>query len=93
MSPARVAHGHNPLRTAQDRRLPRIAGPCGLVLFGVNHSVFLRIKRAVFRVDLLRSRGKHVSVFLRAKTDRVVAAVGAVGHAFSEGFGTGQLKE
>lgn len=35
MSPARVAHGHNPLRTAQDRRLPRIAGPCGLVLFGV----------------------------------------------------------
>jgi glucose-6-phosphate 1-dehydrogenase len=35
MSPARVAHGHNPLRTAQDKRLPRIAGPCGLVLFGV----------------------------------------------------------
>ncbi|MDQ4054393.1 MAG: glucose-6-phosphate dehydrogenase [Actinomycetota bacterium] len=25
----------NPLREAQDRRLPRIAGPCGLVLFGV----------------------------------------------------------
>lgn len=25
----------NPLRDAQDRRLPRIAGPCGLVLFGV----------------------------------------------------------
>ncbi|MEW1953676.1 glucose-6-phosphate dehydrogenase [Terrabacter sp. NPDC080008] len=35
MSPARVSHGHNPLRTAEDRRLPRIAGPCGLVLFGV----------------------------------------------------------
>ncbi|WP_323100062.1 glucose-6-phosphate dehydrogenase [Intrasporangium sp. YIM S08009] len=35
MSPARVAHGHNPLRTAEDKRLPRIAGPCGLVLFGV----------------------------------------------------------
>ncbi|WP_374968974.1 glucose-6-phosphate dehydrogenase [Terrabacter sp. BE26] len=35
MSPVRVARGHNPLRTAQDRRLPRIAGPCGLVLFGV----------------------------------------------------------
>jgi len=27
--------GHNPLRDAADRRLPRIAGPCGLVLFGV----------------------------------------------------------
>ena len=35
MSPARVAHGHNPLRDPQDKRLPRIAGPCGLVLFGV----------------------------------------------------------
>jgi glucose-6-phosphate 1-dehydrogenase len=35
MTPARIAHGENPLRTAQDKRLPRIAGPCGLVLFGV----------------------------------------------------------
>ncbi|MEO7752523.1 MAG: glucose-6-phosphate dehydrogenase [Terracoccus sp.] len=35
MSPARVSHGVNPLRDASDRRLPRIAGPCGLVLFGV----------------------------------------------------------
>jgi glucose-6-phosphate 1-dehydrogenase len=25
----------NPLREAEDRRLPRIAGPCGLVIFGV----------------------------------------------------------
>jgi glucose-6-phosphate 1-dehydrogenase len=25
----------NPLRDSQDRRLPRIAGPCGMVLFGV----------------------------------------------------------
>src|SRR5262245_39400813 len=25
----------NPLRDPEDRRLPRIAGPCGLVLFGV----------------------------------------------------------
>ncbi|MDP9398679.1 MAG: glucose-6-phosphate dehydrogenase [Actinomycetota bacterium] len=29
------ARGLNPLRHAQDRRLPRIAGPCGLVIFGV----------------------------------------------------------
>lgn len=35
MSPARVAHGINPLRDPEDKRLPRIAGPCALVLFGV----------------------------------------------------------
>ncbi|MBB2987740.1 glucose-6-phosphate dehydrogenase [Terracoccus luteus] len=35
MSPAKVAAGSNPLRDAADRRLPRIAGPCGLVMFGV----------------------------------------------------------
>ncbi|MDQ2757404.1 MAG: glucose-6-phosphate dehydrogenase [Actinomycetota bacterium] len=35
MSPARVAAGANPLRDPRDRRLPRIAGPCGMVLFGV----------------------------------------------------------
>ena len=35
MSPARVAAGSNPLRDPRDKRLPRIAGPCGLVLFGV----------------------------------------------------------
>ncbi|AKU16809.1 glucose-6-phosphate dehydrogenase [Luteipulveratus mongoliensis] len=35
MSPARVARGVNPLRQVEDKRLPRIAGPCGMVLFGV----------------------------------------------------------
>ena len=36
MSPASKTTGWtNPLRDPQDRRLPRIAGPCGLVLFGV----------------------------------------------------------
>ncbi|HEY5248365.1 MAG TPA: glucose-6-phosphate dehydrogenase, partial [Dermatophilaceae bacterium] len=35
MSPAAVARGQNPLRSPQDKRLPRIAGPCSLVLFGV----------------------------------------------------------
>ena len=35
MSPARVAAGTNPLRDPRDRRLPRIAGPCGMVMFGV----------------------------------------------------------
>ncbi|MGN7249157.1 glucose-6-phosphate dehydrogenase [Janibacter anophelis] len=35
MSPARVTAGSNPLRDPRDKRLPRIAGPCSLVLFGV----------------------------------------------------------
>ena len=35
MSPARVAQGINPLRDPRDKRLPRVAGPCGLVLFGI----------------------------------------------------------
>ena len=35
MSPAKVAAGSNPLRDHRDKRLPRIAGPCSLVLFGV----------------------------------------------------------
>jgi glucose-6-phosphate 1-dehydrogenase len=35
MSPARVAKGLNPLRDERDKRLQRIAGPCGLVIFGV----------------------------------------------------------
>jgi glucose-6-phosphate 1-dehydrogenase len=35
MSPARVSAGSNPLRDPRDKRLPRIAGPCGMVLFGV----------------------------------------------------------
>ena len=35
MSPSKVAHGQNPLRDPRDKRLPRIAGPCSLVLFGV----------------------------------------------------------
>ncbi len=35
MSPARVAPGVNPLRDPRDRRMRRIAGPCGLVIFGV----------------------------------------------------------
>jgi glucose-6-phosphate 1-dehydrogenase len=30
-----VAKGLNPLRNPADKRLPRIAGPCGLVIFGV----------------------------------------------------------
>ena len=35
MRPARVTADVNPLRDPRDKRLPRIAGPCSLVLFGV----------------------------------------------------------
>ena len=35
MSPTPVGRGDNPLRDERDKRLPRIAGPCGLVIFGV----------------------------------------------------------
>lgn len=35
MSPKLVAAHENPLRDPRDRRLPRIAGPSGLVIFGV----------------------------------------------------------
>ncbi|MEO0048749.1 MAG: hypothetical protein RL556_81, partial [Actinomycetota bacterium] len=35
MSPAKVAPGVNPLRDPEDRRLNRIAGPSGLIIFGV----------------------------------------------------------
>jgi len=35
LRPTKVAHGQNPLRDPRDKRLPRIAGPCSLVLFGV----------------------------------------------------------
>ncbi len=35
MSPVRVRSGHNPLRDPRDKRLQKIAGPCGLVIFGV----------------------------------------------------------
>ena len=35
MSPARVTADSNPLRDPRDKRLPRIAGPCSMVMFGV----------------------------------------------------------
>ncbi|MBD8077732.1 glucose-6-phosphate dehydrogenase [Cellulosimicrobium arenosum] len=35
MRPATITADHNPLRDPSDLRLPRIAGPCGLVIFGV----------------------------------------------------------
>ncbi len=47
--------GSNPLRDPQDRRLPRIAGPCGLVIFGVTGD--LSRKKLMPAVYDLASRG------------------------------------
>ena len=51
---ARVTY-RNPLRDPQDRRLPRIAGPCGLVLFGVTGD--LSRKKVMPAVYDLANRG------------------------------------
>jgi glucose-6-phosphate 1-dehydrogenase len=45
----------NPLRDARDRRLPRIAGPCGLVLFGVTGD--LSTKKVMPAIYDLANRG------------------------------------
>jgi len=45
----------NPLRDPQDRRLPRIAGPCGLVIFGVTGD--LSTKKLMPAIYDLANRG------------------------------------
>ena len=45
----------NPLRDDRDRRLPRIAGPCGLVLFGVTGD--LATKKVMPAIYDLANRG------------------------------------
>ena len=55
MSPTRVAHGMNPLRDPRDKRLPRIAGPCALVLFGVTGD--LATKKIMPAIYDLANRG------------------------------------
>ncbi len=55
MSPARVRPGENPLRDPKDKRLPRIAGPCGLVLFGVTGD--LATKKLMPAIYDLANRG------------------------------------
>ncbi len=55
MSPARVARGRNPLRAPDDLRLPRIAGPCAVVLFGVTGD--LAKKKLLPAIYDLTSRG------------------------------------
>jgi glucose-6-phosphate 1-dehydrogenase len=52
---SRAKRLENPLRDPQDRRLPRIAGPCGLVIFGVTGD--LSRKKLMPAVYDLASRG------------------------------------
>ena len=55
MSPARVSPDVNPLRDPRDKRLPRIAGPCSLVLFGVTGD--LALKKLLPAIYDLANRG------------------------------------
>src|SRR6201992_3245238 len=59
MSPARSAAGaarwQNPLRDKRDKRLPRIAGPCAVVIFGVTGD--LARKKVVPAIYDLANRG------------------------------------
>ncbi len=59
MTPARTAadaaQWHNPLRDKRDKRLPRIAGPCGMVIFGVTGD--LARKKVMPAVYDLANRG------------------------------------
>ena len=55
MSPARITATHNPLRDPRDKRLPRIAGPCSLVLFGVTGD--LATKKLMPAIYDLANRG------------------------------------
>jgi glucose-6-phosphate 1-dehydrogenase len=55
MTPAAVTRSHNPLRDPRDKRLQRIAGPCGLVIFGVTGD--LATKKLMPAVYDLANRG------------------------------------
>ena len=59
MTPARAAadtaQWRNPLRDKLDKRLPRIAGPCGMVIFGVTGD--LARKKVMPAVYDLANRG------------------------------------
>ena len=55
MSPARISRDHNPLRAPDDLRLPRIAGPCAVVMFGVTGD--LARKKLLPAIYDLASRG------------------------------------
>ncbi len=61
MTIARVARGINPLRDPRDKRLPRVAGPCALVLFGVTGD--LARKKLLPAIYDLSNRGLLPSSF------------------------------
>ncbi|WP_029069665.1 glucose-6-phosphate dehydrogenase [Jonesia quinghaiensis] len=55
MQPVALSSGNNPLRDPRDQRLPRIAGPCGIVIFGVTGD--LARKKLIPAVYDLANRG------------------------------------
>lgn len=55
MAPAEVSATVNPLRRGDDKRLPRIAGPCSMVMFGVTGD--LARKKLLPAIYDLASRG------------------------------------
>ncbi len=55
MTPVEITPEFNPLRLASDRRLSRIAGPCGLIIFGVTGD--LSCKKLMPAVYDLANRG------------------------------------
>jgi glucose-6-phosphate 1-dehydrogenase len=82
VSPARVSAGRNPLRDSRDKRLPRIAGPCSLVLFGVTGD--LARKKLLPAVYDLANRGllpPGFSLVGFARRDWADQDFGAIAHA------------
>ena len=77
MRPARIAAGVNPLRDPRDKRLPRIAGPCGLVLFGVTGD--LARKKLMPAIYDLANRGPVSYTHLTLPTSDLVETSGVAG--------------
>ncbi|WP_374999333.1 glucose-6-phosphate dehydrogenase [Aeromicrobium sp. CTD01-1L150] len=82
MSPAASRRGTNPLRDPRDRRLPRIAGPCSIVMFGVTGD--LARKKLIPAIYDLANRGLLPPGF---------ALVGFARHDFTGGEFAAMIKD
>jgi len=79
-------NGVNPLRDPQDRRLPKVAGPCGMVIFGVTGD--LARKKLIPAVYDLANRGLLPPGFVLLGSDvpgfdaahRLTSMIATVGH-------------
>ncbi len=78
MSPADISADFNPLRLPSDRRLIRIAGPSGLIIFGVTGDLSRKkLMPAVY--DLAKSAQSFDT--LKASFDELAATAGESGDA------------